>query len=481
MPERIGEQFLNEKYQDLQKSPEVEVVTESHERRTGEKQEAKEKLQKEFDDSLTQYFEEVLQNNPPIDGKFYPDVKLFLENNPKEKRNKTLVIFKENLAKQREGLADCRVFIEKSIEFDNDVPKEKLMALVEKFGEKYSFTDEQKQTIEKLIDGYFDNHSKVLEVRKQYPDDLDLIDHLIGRKLDRSKIGKMEISVGPMTIDIEADNNITALLHSKSKNPITAPLGFVGRSSGENPIYYVVINQDEELRIEDIDDLTGEKTKKHEYEHVKNNMFKAVFESQVDEAKIIDLRDKYQGAKFYQEGGSFNSDEPLFESKEYYEGLNKENILEDYLKIERDIALRRVKNEIIASLYTESIEALKSKDELEDMFLNEQGSYDYFKYPRKKIYGYLDEKGREIWKKVLGEEYISVIKKGVESFADLINRGYSKEKAIAILTDKDLQDWPKTINRLLQNKSIKQERIGEDESAKQKVEKIIEIKNKTLS
>ena len=48
------------------------------------------------------------------------------------------------------------------------------------------------------------------------------------------------------------------------------------------------------------------------------------------------------------------------------------------------------------------------------------------------------------------KERISAIQKAVDSYAELINKGkYSTQEATALLTDKPLEDWPKTTRRLL--------------------------------
>ena len=53
-------------------------------------------------------------------------------------------------------------------------------------------------------------------------------------------------------------------------------------------------------------------------------------------------------------------------------------------------------------------------------------------------------------------EYREIIQKAVNSYAELVEKGkYSIREAIALLTDRSLEDWPRTIRRLLEQKRDK--------------------------
>jgi len=155
----------------------------------------------------------LLADYPPIEEDFIPDVKLFLQNTPKAERKEALVKFKENLVKQRIALAYCRTFIEEIIEFNNDISKEGLMVLVEEFNEKYRFTQEQQGILEQAIDKYIENHDKCSDLRKKHPDtkegNIELILELTGRELTPDEMDKVELSVGPMTINIRTNEDIS--------------------------------------------------------------------------------------------------------------------------------------------------------------------------------------------------------------------------------------------------------------------------------
>jgi hypothetical protein len=156
--------------------------------------------QEDFDQLLELDFQEQLKDTPPIEGVFSPEEELAkIKSLPREQKREALATFKEHLARQREGLAACRVFIERSIEFNHDIPRKKLIELVDKFGAQYGFDDRQRQISEQLIDGYYKNRQKVLEVRQQFTDDHELVKELTGINIEKTE--ELGVSVGPMTID----------------------------------------------------------------------------------------------------------------------------------------------------------------------------------------------------------------------------------------------------------------------------------------
>jgi hypothetical protein len=160
--------------------------------------------QNEFDELLMLDLQDQLRDNPPIKEVFSPAEELSkIRKAPKGEKRELLSIFKENLMRQREALANCRVFIERSIEFNHDISGEDLVRIIQYFRKEYGFTDEQRQIAEQLIDGYYENRRKVLEIREFLPDDTMLIRRLTGVQF--APTDKLDVSVGPMTIDIDTE------------------------------------------------------------------------------------------------------------------------------------------------------------------------------------------------------------------------------------------------------------------------------------
>ncbi len=384
---------------------------------------------KEFEQLLNFDFRELLRDNPQIDGIFSPEEELErIKRLPREQKREALVTFKESLARQREGLAALRVFIERNIEFNHDVSRDRLMRLIEKFGAKYGFNERQRRISERLIDGYFENRQKVLAIRRQFPDDYELVRELTGINLDKNK--EVYVSVGPMTIDIDVDAFNAGRLYQGSDNPVVGFIhsGFASESVGENPIYYIVINHDELAREIKFNDPVGDKTRRHEYEHQKNKLFRKVFEYQETPPVLSGYREEQ---------------DPII----------KKVVLEDFFTVKRKEALENVKDEITALLYDRDLLALQKQ--LEQLFFSGEGPYDYLAYLRNWKEFENDPLYQKMVQQMLVWEYREIIQRAVDSYAELVLRGdYSTQKATALLTDKSLENWPKTIRRMLKQKGF---------------------------
>ncbi len=325
----------------------------------------------------------------------------------------------------------CRRFIERSIEFNHSIPKDKLIDLVDQFSSPYGFTKEQKQIAEQLIDGYYEQRRRALDARQQHPEDIELINKLTGVDLGRNE--NVRVSVGPMTIDIDTNGFNSGRLFERSEKPVIGfkSGGFASQSTGESPVYYTVVNQDRWIRWAHYMDPSGEKTRKHEHEHQKNKLFEAVFENQISEKESDDLYSNYQ-----------TEQDPDI----------KRTILKDYFRHRRAEALEEAKDEITACLYDRSLSILKSQ--LAGLFFKQEGGpYDYLDFLRDFESKKDDTLYQETSQQMLVKEYRAIIEEAVDSFARLTKKGkYSEQEAIALLTDKSLSDWPKTVKRLLEQK-----------------------------
>ena len=382
--------------------------------------------QADFDQLVSFDFQEQLQDSPPIEGVFSSEDELAkIRSLPREQKKEALAVFKENLARQREALAACRVFIERSIEFNHDVPKEKLVGLIEQFSAHYGFNDRQKQIAEQLIDGYYENRQKVLEVRQQFSDDHELVNGLIGVNIEKTE--RVYVSVGPMTIDIDANGFNSGRLYERADKPVIGFKygGFASQSTGENPVYYVVINND--IRVwNNRNDASGKDRRNHEYEHQKNKLFRAVFEYEDAPTKLVG----YVGEQDLE---------------------TKKIILEDFFDASREAALEKARDEITASLYDRDLPTLQGQ--LEQFFFSGEGVYDYLGYLRNLEKFKDDPFYQETTQRMLVQEYRTIVESAVSSYAGLVNKGkYSTQEVTALLTDKPLADWPKTVRRLLEQK-----------------------------
>ena len=229
--------------------------------------------QDEFDLFLELDVQKFLRTTPPIMGMFSPEKELEKIRNLKGiQKKEALTIFKMNLARQREALASCRIFIEKCIEFNHDVPREKLTQLVDLFSAYYGFDEKQSQIAQQLIDGYYLNRQKILALREMFPDDIELVDALVGVHLSTSAL---KATAGPMSIDIYADAFDMTRIASRRSSSVVEPYpykGFASHTFQKDPIHFIVVNKSKyDIAI-----------KQHEYEHTKNKLFRKIFDQQTD-------------------------------------------------------------------------------------------------------------------------------------------------------------------------------------------------------
>lgn len=227
----------------------------------------------EFAALLDSDFTEKLRNNPPIEGIFSPKADLSrVKNLPKERRKEALRVFRDTLARQREALASCRVFLERKIAFHHDVPKEELFGVIEKFGAAYGFDATNRKIIKQGVERYCEQRRRALDARQKFPNDYDLVFFLTSVRIGRNE--KIHVSVGPMTIDICVSGKVMGMLYYERADSTSDSgiRGFDGESSGECPVFFTVLNRDRG------DDLERKATIEHEYEHQKNRMFRELFE-----------------------------------------------------------------------------------------------------------------------------------------------------------------------------------------------------------
>lgn len=170
-----------------------------------------------------------------------------------EKKKAALKIFKEKLFRQTEALAICRLFIERLLENEPDISKEKVRALIRKFIQNYGFNSKQVEIINSLLNKYYENRNKILEIKRKFADK-----RLVVYKLTGIMIGKeepLEVSFGPMTIDIKVSGSTMQKMLAKAINPliISYPLpGFLAQSGEPESIYFTVTNLDKINYVENL-------------------------------------------------------------------------------------------------------------------------------------------------------------------------------------------------------------------------------------
>lgn len=381
--------------------------------------------QEELDELLGLDFQEQLESNPPIEGIFSPEEELSkIGKLPKAEKKDALDTFKERLVSQREALASCRIFIERCIAVNNDVPKEYLMNWVEKFGSKYGFSDTQRNIAEGIIDKYYTYRKRAQEISKNFPDDKSLVQELTHIPLDNSS--DYNVSVGPMTVDIRADSETVQQIYRKGAITSFRAGGFASISKHHDPVLYSVIDKNDPVSSIAI----------HEHEHQKNRILREVLDTFEATKSPASEQDGSEEVLILSRYGSENEAPDI-----------KEELLETYFLLKRQRALERAKDEILAMK--------KSGDTYFEDFFKPDSPYNYLE----KIIDNKERKDDPIWqkvaRKVLVDEYRTIIYEALFAFNILQKDGkYTIEEVIAMFADKPLIEWSKTAKRLLEQLAI---------------------------
>lgn len=371
-----------------------------------------------LDKLLDMDFKGELQDNEPISGVFDPQAELnrikALPTN--DEKRAELPEYKAKLARQRIGLANCRIFVERLIEHDNDVPKDKLMGWVDKFGEKYGFSDTQKQTSENLIDRYYQERSRTVEFRSQYNDDKTLVEALTHMEFPGSKF---KVETRAMAIEVTANDRDAMRIfyqHPLGSTPKDKKsyAGFASQSSHVDPILFTVINKD----------LSDSHVRPHEDEHEKYKLFRAEFN-----------RNRSQSER----------DRAFREYDDEADPTIKQGLMKQYLRLELEDALDRAQDEVIA------MKKDKESKYYKNFYAKDRNVYDYLAPIRDFPY----RKNDLIWQaaanKILVGDYEKILKRATESFDTLEKgAGLTRDETIAMFTDKPLVEWPMVTRRLLE-------------------------------
>jgi hypothetical protein len=309
--------------------------------------------------------------------------------------------------------------VEQAIDRNNNVSKNELLNITNQFIIKYGFDNMQIYIINKLIEKFFTRRRNVLRIRNRFNDNYELVQYLTGIQLNNGEIKK--ILVGPLSLDVFVTKKGMAKLENKSTSCIDD--GISCRTKGKEPINFNLICDYSFIqRIYNMD-LTGNKTRRHEQEHQNNALLNEVLNKPVYKANLLNYRTEKDLQK-------------------------KEEFLKHFFYESRKTALDEVRNEIIAWLYSSSLGNWQKFTS--STFFGPGQMYDYLEDLRELESFKNDETYQKVCKEMMVVEYIEIIVKAVNSFVDLVKIGnYSVQEAIALLTDKQLNYWPKAVRRLL--------------------------------
>ena len=384
-------------------------------------------------------FDDFQEKYPPITGTFSADPKEILKF-PKERRKEVLHTFSDTLDRQRHALAACRMTIEKATEYDPTVPKQELMAIIDKYADNYAFSEEQRKIFEHVLNVCYEMRRRAVSMRKEFPNDADLVNELCGTNFGENE--RFDISVSFIGIDItlnaEQLKKIRPGLYKQEEQGGFA-MCLSKKDRGESIVCYTCVNRD---YAEETDHTSA--IQAHEAEHLRHYIFMQVFKRYLGKENSL----KKFGTKH--NPGQFT---------EFYKKLRKEGNSELALEVAgihlsewRRFGYEQARDEIFAM--AQNIETEYLFDFLRNNLLGGNAMYNFLQEDME----YLKEEMENdsaflaLVEKYLVTDYREGVEEGIRAFVNLIERGnYSKYAAVALLTDVPLQDFPKTVNRLLKN------------------------------
>ncbi|MDO8575914.1 MAG: hypothetical protein Q7R90_01205 [bacterium] len=356
--------------------------------------------------------EQIADQIPPIENVFDADAELKrIRTLPRGEKSGAIEVFKDMLNRQRESIMECRLAIERQIEWDPDVAPQNLARTVDFFADNWGFTEKMRDTARGVVFEYVAARNDVVALRQQFPDNAQLVSKLTGLRSEDS--GAFDIEVGPISIDIATDSIQAKRMYpemitqEQSGNKIG---GYMGHGAG-GTLYTVTIT---DAPSDPANTLT------HEREHAKNAILMDFFDTKMKgNGLLTSLR--IQGET-----------DPVI----------RKDLIVCLARNHRDEALNRAKNEIIAMIKD-------GKSKYFDRFYKHDGnSYDFLKGFRDIYALSTDPAYQQVGTEIFVREYENILDNGFSAIATLSEAGYGINETIALFTDIDIQHWPAMARRM---------------------------------
>ncbi len=361
------------------------------------------------------------KENPPLEKYFDPYKEIENLKKIKDKQEKIIALteFKDKLIRQRKAISKLSTLLERLFILFPGIPKEIVENLIGSFSEEYGFSDNLKKFFENFLSKYYSTREYILNLRKQFPNDKDLLYKLTNIKLEENE--KIKIYIGPLSFDIYGnDYVINKIFRLLGDNPNIIINGAVKPIKIEDKLFYLVLIVINEYY---------KKTKIHEYHHIKFKIFREIFQNYIN--------NQY-------------SEKMQIENLNNLKDLNeKEKLLKKYIKTIRNKILEKAKDELMARVYP--VKSYKINDIKKEInkFLN---LYDFLTPVKENLIRNYSEFSNLI-EQELEIKYKKIVNKAIGSYLNLIQKGhYNTEEANALLFDIPLEDWPKTVKRILEIK-----------------------------
>jgi len=114
--------------------------------------------------------------------KLSPEEQILPDDEKRRIRAERLVNFRENLIRQKEGIATAIKDLHEAVESTPEATAESLLAWVLILAPRYKFTRDQIALFKYAIEQYQEKHTAVEKYRAMYPDDANLFEACFGKK-----------------------------------------------------------------------------------------------------------------------------------------------------------------------------------------------------------------------------------------------------------------------------------------------------------
>jgi len=378
---------------------------------------------------------------------FDPEVELKnIRQGDKEAQNARLEKYKNELIKQKEGIAEIQTDLENQIRKNPDLSQEELIKTVLAKAPKYKLSENQLALFQETLNKYVERHQAVREARKKYPRDKELFKACFGKE----PTGFVEIMERPANLHFRCDNLtdyawIYKLKFSEPKQKQNITMSdiksadktggfFLSRSCLLPSLNYAI---------------TVEKTGLQTTNRPKSE-------------RIIKHEEQHSIYKLFKEQRLRNSIERILTEPEIREKINQElrdkkspKILVDYLRTIREDFENFAKNEILA-FYKSGDPFFRAIDHL----LMPRGLLDYFYQNKEYIHKILQNRLtpetvkrhkkeiERILKQVFVDEYHQELFDNVYAIRALEKMGKSRNEIIYLLITEPLSRWSKLVERI---------------------------------
>jgi len=430
---------------------------------------------------------EEKEEGPPIKpGEIFDPVKEMhkILNQPSlEEQKKAYQEYQKKLIYQKQGLARMQEELIMYIRTNPDINKDKLLEIFDQWGKKYGFTPQQRKVTELILNKYEEKHKAVKEIREKFPDDHLLFENLFGVFAS----GKLEVIEGPMHLyfkchnfrdfsrvyyfhdkiyfdDSQIDEKTREEAHKVKGFCCSPNLGLLDPDLESKLAKSLIVENSSQIDEND----SSERIYKHEEQHVINYLF-----------RILPLEMQNE-MKYFPKGGIIKQQEMLNSLKDKKDTDFLE-FLEFYFRNERRDWEEQIKDEIIA--YMTDVKATPNTI-FKNLVESDDGIYDYFNSKRvfyesgnfitfkqklieenlqigkdagiinQQNYSKYQQLIEKIYHKIFDLEWKELIYNGLEAFQSLLDNGYSREQAIALLVQEPLYQWKIKSKRLVENKKM---------------------------